>query len=101
MMIEKRDAHFEWDLEKERQNVAKHNVSFDEAIHAFLDEQRVIAEDIEHSMHELRYYCFGRVEGNVLTVRFTRRSDRIRIIGAGFWRKGRSIYEEAQKNRLH
>lgn len=29
------------------------------------------------------------VEGGVLTVRFAVRAERIRIIGAGYWRKGR------------
>ncbi len=41
--------------------------------------------------------CFGIVEGNVLTVRFTWRAGRIRIIGAGYWRKGRKAYEEANR----
>jgi uncharacterized protein len=34
------------------------------------------------------------VEGSVMTVRFTWREQRIRIIGAGYWRKGRKIYGE-------
>jgi uncharacterized protein len=29
-----------------------------------------------------------------MTVRFTYRDDVIRIIGAGYWRKGKSIYEK-------
>ena len=64
--------------------------------HAFLDKNRVIAEDLGHSTKEKRYYCFGlNQSGNViLTVRFTYRSGRIRIIGAGYWRKGKKIYEQ-------
>ena len=34
------------------------------------------------------------VEGEVLTVRFTHREDVIRIFGAGYWRKGRILYEQ-------
>ena len=30
-----------------------------------------------------------------MTVRFTWRSRKIRIFGAGFWRKGKTIYEKA------
>ena len=30
----------------------------------------------------------------MLTVRFTYRTSKIRIIGAGFWRKGKNIYEK-------
>jgi hypothetical protein len=48
---------------------------------------------------EERFYCFGRVERGVLTVRFTYRDGVIRIIGAGFWRKGEAVYE--QENNLH
>lgn len=85
---------FEWDDAKERINLSKHGVSFEVAQHAFLDPRRVIAEDQSHSGQEQRYFCFGLVEGGVMTVRFTHRTGRIRIIGAGYWRKGRKIYEQ-------
>lgn len=52
-----------------------------------------------HSRTETRYFAFGRVRGDVLTDRFTVRGERVRIIGAGFWRKGKVFYEQA--NRLH
>ncbi|MEK7364999.1 MAG: BrnT family toxin [candidate division NC10 bacterium] len=68
-------------------------VSFAKAQFAFADPKRVIAEDLSHSSGEKRYYCFGWVEGGVLTVRFTYRGDVIRLFGAGYWRKGRRIYE--------
>ena len=32
---------------------------------------RVIAEDLDHSDTERRYFCFGLVDGGVMTVRFT------------------------------
>lgn len=60
---------------------------------AFADSRRVIAEDLSHSSAEKRYYCFGEVGGGILTVRFTYRADVIRIYGAGYWRKGKRIYE--------
>jgi len=61
-----------------------------------MDVNRAIAEDSHHSQSEKRYYCFGlNEEGNgILTVRFTYRSGRIRIIGAGYWRRGKKIYEQ-------
>ena len=46
---------------------------------------------------ERRYFCFGLVDGGVMTVRFTWRGDVIRIFGAGYWRKGRRIYEEQNR----
>ena len=51
---------------------------------AFADPKRVIAEDLSHSSKEKRYYCFGLVDGGILTVRFTYRDDVIRIFGAGY-----------------
>ncbi|WP_081699763.1 BrnT family toxin [Candidatus Symbiobacter mobilis] len=87
---------FEWDEAKNLVNQHKHGVSFSDAQFAFLDANRVIAEDIEHSQREKRYYCFGmdREGAGILTVRFTYRFGRIRIIGAGYWRKGKKIYEQ-------
>jgi len=91
------DTSFEWDIAKENVNIAKHGVSFSEAQYAFLDKDRVIAEDLTHSQSEKRYYCFGIVQGKVLTVRFTYRNKKIRIIGAGYWRQGKKTYEESKK----
>ncbi|MCR4281543.1 MAG: BrnT family toxin [Bauldia sp.] len=91
---------FEWDADKDRRNRAKHGIAFVDAQHAFLDPRRVIAEDLSHSEGEKRYFCFGQVGGGVMTVRFTWRGGRIRIIGAGYWRKGKTIYEQ-QNGPLH
>lgn len=88
---------FEWDEEKNKENQSKHGVSFTAAQRAFLDPHRIIAEDTTHSREEARYYCMGRVVEGVLTVRFTYRGNIIRIYGAGYWRKGRKIYEEQNK----
>jgi uncharacterized protein len=85
---------FEWDEDKNTENIKKHGVDFETAQYAFLDSKRIIAKDLEHSKFEKRYFCFGKVKGSILTVRFTYRKGRIRIIGAGFWRKGKKIYED-------
>ncbi len=90
---------FEWDAEKDALNQEKHGVSFTDAQYAFADPRRVIAKDITHSQSEERFYCFGEVDGGVLTVRFTYRASIIRIIGAGYWRKGKVIYE--RENQIH
>ncbi len=92
------DPTFEWDENKNRINQKKHKVSFGEAQFAFADSNRIIAEDLDHSKGEKRFYCFGKVGEKVITVRFTYRDKKIRIIGAGYWRKGKEIYEE--ENRL-
>ena len=87
-------TRFEWDPEKDLENQAKHGVAFLTAQFVFADPQRVIAEDLSHSGRERRYFCFGRVGGGVLTVRFTYRRGAIRIFGAGYWRKGKRIYDQ-------
>ncbi len=86
-------AKFEWDAKKDNENQVKHGISFELAQYAFADPNRIIAEDLTHNQEEQRYYCFGKVGDGIVTVRFTYRVSVIRIIGAGYWRKGRKIYE--------
>lgn len=95
------DSNFEWGESKDLYNQETHGVSFNEAQHAFFDENRVIAEDVAHSQAEKRYFCFGlnKDKTGILTVRFTYRNSSIRIIGAGYWRKGKKVYEQA--NPVH
>ena len=94
-MASQRRTEFEWDTKKDLSNQEKHRVSFIIAQHAFTDPNRVILEDVTHSTKvEKRYFCLGKVGEGILTVRFTHREHRIRIFGAGYWRKGRRIYEE-------
>jgi uncharacterized DUF497 family protein len=68
-------AVFEWDTKKNQTNIDKHNVDFYDAQSAFLDKKRVIAQDLDHSHAEKRYFCFGEVSGRVMTVRFTWRNN--------------------------
>lgn len=89
----------EWNSKKEILNIIKHGVSFYEAQIAFSDPLRIIAPDKTHSTHEKRYYCIGKVNKGIMTVRFTYRDDMIRIYGAGYWRKGKKVYEE--KNQIY
>lgn len=88
---------FEWDETKNRLNQQKHHISFEEAQYAFSDSQRIIAKDLEHSKSEERFYCFGKIADDIVTCRFTYRNNKIRIIGAGYWRKGKQIYEKENK----
>ena len=90
---------FEWDQRKDAKNQSKHGIPFALAQYAFADPNRVIAEDVAHGEKEKRYFCFGRVGEGILTVRFTYRAGLIRIFGAGYWRKGKAIYE--RENQIH
>jgi len=92
-------SNFEWDEKKNLENIIKHDVSFYTAQFAFADSNRIILQDISHSIVEERYYCIGKVDDEIITVRFTYRNKKIRIFGAGYWRKGKKIYEK--ENKIH
>lgn len=87
---------FEWDKEKAALNVAKHAVSFDEAMTVFSDLLATTIYDPDHSDDEDRYLSLGMSsEGRLLVVSFTDREDRIRIISARVAnRRERKQYEE-------
>ncbi len=93
------NSDFEWDDKKDKANQKKHGVSFALAQLAFLDRRRIILKDLEHSAEEERYYCLGNISDGILAGRFTYRSNKIRIFGAGYWRKGKKIYEK--ENKIH
>jgi uncharacterized DUF497 family protein len=74
-------ADFEWDPEKDRQNRAKHGISFEEA-KAIFDGPVVTAED-DGDPDEIRERTYGLLRGVVVVcVVHTLRDDRIRIISA-------------------
>jgi uncharacterized DUF497 family protein len=91
----KEHGSFIWDLRKERVNIHKHRIDFITAAKAFGDPKRKIFTDSKHSEHEDRYFCIGKAGNKIVTVRFMYRAGKIRIIGAGYWRKGIKYYEEA------
>lgn len=87
---------FEWDEKKNRSNQAKHGVSFREAATVFADSLSLVVPDDEHSTDEARYYIIGSsVFDELLTVTYTERLGRIRIISARrATRRERRDYEE-------
>lgn len=90
--------NFEWDYLKEFENIKKHSVSFAEAVETFSDPDGITLEDEKHSSDEDRFYWVGKSSsGRILTTRYTRRGDRIRIIGSAQWRKFRKLYNETTK----
>jgi hypothetical protein len=68
-------------------------------LNAFAGPHRVIIEDLDHGGDEDLFFCLSKVKGGVMTVRFTVREGIIRIIGAGYWRKGKKIYDK--ENHIH
>lgn len=74
---------FEWDPYKAALNQNKHGVSFFEASEVFDDDSSSSVPDPDHSIEEQRRLIFGRTSGDkYLTVSYTERNDRIRIISA-------------------
>ena len=74
---------FEWDGEKEKQNIRKHAISFDEAVTVFYDPLSATFHDPDHSITEDRFITVGySPQGHLLVVSHTEREDKIRIISA-------------------
>ena len=78
-------------------NLEKHGVSFYDAQYAFADPKRIILEDASHSVDEKRFFCIGKTNVGVVTVRFVFRGQKIRIFGAGYWRKGKKLYDKTHQ----
>ena len=87
-------SSFTWDPKKEIFNIRKHGIDFVTASRVFKDPNRKIYKDEKHSQHEPRLFCIGKVGHKVLTVRFVYKEGKIRIFGAGYWRKGVNYYEQ-------
>jgi len=80
---EDRVLEFEWHPGKAAANLKKHGVSFDEAATIFGDENHLVLPDKGHSSEEIRLMAIGRSEGaRILTVFFTERGERLRLISA-------------------
>ena len=91
---------FEWDASKEAENIKKHGITFGEAVECFLDLNGFSLRDTKHSASETRYYHIARhPSGKVYTIWYTRRGERIRIIGCAEWRKFRRLYNERTKTK--
>lgn len=75
------ERRFEWDARKNKANVAKHDLSFEDARRAFsgpmlsrIDKRRDYGEE--------RWVGLGRIKGVVVVIAYTMRSDKTRLISA-------------------
>ena len=90
--------NFEWDIQKEQKNIAKHGLDFSTAILVFGDENRLEFYDVEHSDTEDRYITIGAIDGvvTIVYVAYTERNRVIRIISArGATRREKEVYYES------
>ena len=90
-----RFSGFDWDHANVDKNWRRHRVAFHECEEVFFHEP-VIAPDAGHSAAERRFFAFGRtVRGRMLTVVFTVRENRIRVISArDMSRKERRLHDQ-------
>lgn len=87
---------FEWDRRKAAANLARHGVSFEEALTVFANRLARIFDDEDHSIEEHREIIIGHsIRERLLVVCFTQRGDAVRIISARRGTKNeRKDYEE-------
>lgn len=87
---------FEWDTRKAQFNLRKHGIRFAVASAVFLDNRRLERIDTSENYGEDRWITVGLAEDIELTVVYTLRGERIRIISA---RKASRYEREAYWNR--
>jgi uncharacterized DUF497 family protein len=75
------DLVFEWDTEKEQENIREHGVDFETAERVFFDYFRMERHDDDSGESEDRWQTMGFFE-DVLFVVYTERGDVVRIISA-------------------
>ncbi len=71
---------FEWDDDKARINLAKHEISFEAACLVFDDPN--VADEPDDDPDEERFKAVGMSDGRLLAVIYTERFPRLRIISA-------------------
>ena len=81
---------FEWDDNKAALNIQKHGISFEQAALAFSDLFAIEWIDEREDYGEERIIIVGTSQGQILTVVYTERNERIRLISA----RRASKYEE-------
>jgi uncharacterized DUF497 family protein len=91
---------FQWDEKKNKANIQKHKISFEEAKTVFFDENARVIPDPEHSLNEERHIILGySIKLKILVVVHTYRENDeiIRIISARrATKRERTFYSEVK-----
>ena len=76
---------FEWDPNKNKENIKKHKISFEEAKEVFYDDNAILFDDPDHSANEERFLIIGRISNlNICVVShcYKEKESIIRLISA-------------------
>ena len=87
---------YEWDRNKNDENLRKHGLSFEDAPEVF-DGRCLTFEDIRIDYGEERYITLGHLEGRLVVIAHTPRGENTRIISM---RKANSRERKAYEKRL-
>jgi uncharacterized protein len=87
---------YEWDQEKNEQNLSKHGLSFEDAEQVFSG-PCVTFEDARYDYDEERFITLGVLEGRVVVIAHTPRGERTRIISM---RKANTREQKTYQERL-
>jgi uncharacterized DUF497 family protein len=74
--------NFDWEAAKAESNLAKHRVSFDDAIEVFADPLVAVVATIREQDREERFKAIGRIAHRLFTIVYTERDGGKRIISA-------------------
>jgi uncharacterized DUF497 family protein len=89
------DIQFQWDQNKNIENIKNHKVSFEEAKTVFFDENARLITDPEHSINEERFIILGisnKLRILVVAHTYKENDEIIRIISARKSNKTESKY---------
>jgi uncharacterized protein len=73
---------FEWDEDKNRKNLEKHGVAFEDVLSVFANREALAFEDRRKDYGEPRYIVLCPLEDVLVHVTYTVRGERIRLISA-------------------
>ena len=99
-MIELNDIEgFEWDEGNKQKSFKKHNVSITEAEEVFNSQPLIVLRTAY--LNEERFQMFGESKERLITIIFTIRKNKIRIISArDMSKKERNFYEDKLKEEV-
>ena len=92
---------FDWDGGNKDKNWRKHRVTTQEAEQVFYNRPRKTLRDNKHSQNEERFMTLGKTTaGRALTVFFTIRDQKIRIISARDQKRGKEkkLFNKREEN---